>query len=271
MALTEYLRACRRWVDGSISMEYLRLRACVRKRDYRVERSRLTLFRYSSCSKIARDSSWHRYLPAYRRSFRYFEAMPRRRRRVVHTERFAAIKSLRSAFVHAVAALHNSSSHSVRLLDVGANAGDFVEGVMADLAKAKAAARVRPIMWEPQASFAPALQALARRWSGDLVAAAASTQSGSQTIYLHGERCGGGTTCFNPESASLVPTPGTDAAAVKAGIKTTIPRFNVSSRAGVVPTVDFAKYLQQNLSLAMTRAGRIVPPVPALVKLDVEG
>ena len=191
--------------------------------------------------------------------------MPRRRRRVVHTERFAAIKSLRVAFVKA-AALQKAT-----LLDVGANAGDFVDGMMSDLAKASAAAHVRPIMWEPQMSFAPTLLALAARWSGELIPAAASSRAGSQTIYLHGERCGAGTTCFNPESASLLPTPDVDAATVKAGIKTSGPRFNVSAAGGVVATMDFAKYLLQNLSLAIARVGHVVPPVPAFVKLDVEG
>lgn len=189
--------------------------------------------------------------------------MGRTRRGSRHTERYAAQQSLRAAFIAAALAWHGEQR--VTLLDVGSNEGTFVDAMMMDLQQRDryAADRVRPVMWEPQPRFLPQLGKLAERWQGSVVDAAAWTSAGTRELLLHGESCGGTTTCYNSEGASLVATPREiDAAHPKSATA----RYNISAHGGYVRTEDFARFVMNNLTLSA--ASR---PSPALVKLDVEG
>lgn len=189
-----------------------------------------------------------------------------RRRRTVHTARHAEMQALRASFIAAASMWHGTQR--IALLDIGANAGTFVETMMKDLGGA--AAQVHPSLWEPQPSFQQPLEAIAARWKGDVVTAAAWTESSAaKALYLHSDGAH-----LNPESASLVAIPRDfDAAHPKSATA----RYNVSESAPfLVRTIDFADFLVRNLSQASGPRGHTEPavpvaPVPAFLKLDIEG
>ena len=185
-----------------------------------------------------------------------------RRRRTIHTARHAEMQALRASFIAAASIWHGTPR--VALLDIGANTGTFGETMMKDLGTA--AAHVRPSLWEPQPSFQQPLETIAAKWHGDVVAAAAWTESSAaEALYLHSDGAS-----VNPESASLVAIPRDfDVAHPKSATA----RYNVSEIGALVRTIDFAAFLVRNLSQTSGggHAKHAVTPVPAFLKLDIEG
>jgi hypothetical protein len=199
----------------------------------------------------------------------------RKRSGEVRSARYEEITSLQREFVSAVIAAgalssgEEASPARVALLDVGAHEGTFVAELMGQFAARHVAERVKPILWEPQPEFAERLRGLAQQWRGDFVPAAAWLSASQRTMLLSGTRCGGGLTCVNTESASLVATPppidDTSHTSERARIAT-MPRYNLSAPGAVVQTRDFPAYLGANLSGAYG-GGRVRP----FLKLDIEG
>jgi FkbM family methyltransferase len=138
----------------------------------------------------------------------------------------------------------------VALLDVGANAGTFSQAMMKQLQLEASHIRPRLIMFEPQPQFREHLGALAARWQGEHVAAAAWKEAANLTFHLNAN---------NSEGATLASDARND-------------RVTAASRMMwvpiTVPAVDLAAYLHHKLPSA---AARDANASIAFLKLDVEG
>lgn len=148
----------------------------------------------------------------------------------------AAIHSIQS-FVHSVLATTPASASGsmalASIVDVGSNDGRWADAVMSAM-KPSRRALVELTMVEPNPQFSSALRALAHKWHGEFVQAAAWTQAGEKVLHLG----------KNKESSSFVPM---------------MARRYGHDKSMQTPTIDLAELLQRRIARW------------TLLKLDVEG
>lgn len=172
------------------------------------------------------------------------------------SRRYRMIDGIKRDFLAAVARASRERADAgqpppaVALLDVGANTGAFSQAMMRRLQRAAPAAQPRLVMFEPQPQFGAALGALASRWHGEHVAAAAWTEAANLTFYTNANLS---------EAATLAASAADD-------------RVTANRRHRWTPTtvraVSLAAYLKRVLPPA---AARGLNASFAFVKLDVEG